>query len=130
MSTDSNHEFLDTMGQLCGTYYSPKKHHNPFPAGPYPAIDNTGFVANYITIADEDTGLPGVMHYGDTMKCATTNQIPVILQLAQEFAVCDQWYASIPGPTWPNRLFAMGATSSGLDDTPQGKYLKLRSRRF
>jgi phospholipase C len=118
MSTDSNHEFLDTMEQLCGAYYSPKNHNNPFPKGPYPKIDNSGFVANYITIADEDTGLPGIMHYGDTMKCATTDQIPVILQLAQEFAVCDQWYASIPGPTWPNRLFAMGATSSGLDDTP------------
>lgn len=123
MSTDSNHEFLDTMEQLCGTKYSPKNHNNPFPAGPYPKIDNSGFAANYITIADEDTGLPGVMHYGDTMKCATTDQIPVILQLAQEFAVCDQWYASIPGPTWPNRLFAMGATSSGLDDTPSKEHI-------
>jgi phospholipase C len=123
MTTDSNHEFLDTMEQLCGTYYEPKKKHNPFPKGPYPRIDNSGFTANYATTADEDTGLPDVAHYGDTMKCASTDQVPVILQLAQEFAVCDQWYASIPGPTWPNRLFAMGATSSGLDDTPSQKHI-------
>lgn len=118
MTTDSNHEFLDTMEQLCGPFYSPKLKRNPFPAGPYPTIDNTGFVANYATIADEDTGLPDYGHYADVMKCAAPEEVPVMVQLAKEFAICDQWYASIPGPTWPNRLFAMGATSSGLDDTP------------
>lgn len=117
MTTDSNHEFLDTMEQLCGTDYGPKGK-NPFPAGPYPPINNSGFVANYATIADEDTGLPNPADYGDVMKCCDPTEVPVIVQLAQEFAICDQWYCSIPGPTWPNRLFAMGASSSGLDDTP------------
>lgn len=117
MTTDSNHEFLDTMEQLCGTNYGPKGQ-NPFPAGPYPPIDNSGFAANYATVADEDTGLPNPADYGDVLKCCGPTDVPVMVQLAQEFAICDQWHCSIPGPTWPNRLFAMGASSSGLDDTP------------
>jgi phospholipase C len=42
----------------------------------------------------------------------------VIYQLATEYALCDQWFASMPGPTWPNRFFVHGASSSGLDHSP------------
>lgn len=53
------------------------------------------------------------------MACfATPTQLPVMQQLAQTFAICDQWYSSLPGPTWPNRFFLHGASSSGLDDSP------------
>ena len=45
-------------------------------------------------------------------------QLPVLNALAREFAVCDNWRASIPGPTWPNRLFAFAASSDGLDHSP------------
>src|SRR5665213_1706886 len=38
--------------------------------------------------------------------------------LAKEFAVCDHWYASLPGPTWPNRFFVHAASSGGLDHSP------------
>lgn len=27
--------------------------------------------------------------------------------LAHQFCVCDAWHASVPGDTWPNRLFAL-----------------------
>lgn len=123
MTTDPNHEFLDTMAQLCGTQYGPNAD-NPFATGgtgKYPTIDNSGFVANYATIADEDTGLPSASDFGDVMTGASSAQVSAMVQLAQEFAVCDRWYSSIPGPTWPNRLFAMAATSSGLDATPASK---------
>jgi phospholipase C len=42
----------------------------------------------------------------------------VIYQLATEFAVCDRWFSSLPGPTWPNRFFVHGASSAGLDHSP------------
>jgi hypothetical protein len=38
--------------------------------------------------------------------------------LAREFAICDQWFSSLPCPTWPNRFFQLAATSGGLDDSP------------
>src|SRR5258706_4628828 len=53
------------------------------------------------------------------MACfATPTQLPVLYQLATEFAICDQWHSSLPGPTWPNRFFVHGASSSGLDTSP------------
>jgi phospholipase C len=32
--------------------------------------------------------------------------------------VCDNWYGSLPGPTWPNRIFAHSGTSLGHVDMP------------
>lgn len=39
---------------------------------------------------------------------------PIINQLAQEFAVFDRWFCSIPSSTDPNRQFAMSGTSLGI----------------
>lgn len=33
--------------------------------------------------------------------------------LATAFAICQRWHASVPGPTWTNRLFALSGTSLG-----------------
>lgn len=39
---------------------------------------------------------------------------PIINTLASEFALFDSWFCSIPGPTDPNRQFAMSGTSNGV----------------
>jgi phospholipase C len=113
MPTDPGHEFLDVVEQLAGegsTYP---------PGGPYPPIDNSGFAANYATSTTEGPVPPPAQDIGDVMACfATPTQLPVMHQLATQFAVCDQWYSSLPGPTWPNRFFVHGASSSGLDASP------------
>ncbi len=54
------------------------------------------------------------------MKCFDPDQLPVLTTLAHSFAVCDRWFSSIPGPTWPNRFFIHAASSGGLDDSPSG----------
>jgi phospholipase C len=115
MPTDPGHEFLDTLEQLAGSQATYPR------GGPYPPIDNSGFAANYATSCSEHTGLPKKDQVGDVMACFdTAEQLPVLHRLATEFAVCDHWFSSIPGPTWPNRFFVHGASSSGLDDTPKG----------
>ncbi|MEO7521326.1 MAG: alkaline phosphatase family protein [Gemmatimonas sp.] len=48
------------------------------------------------------------------MECFTPEQLPALSTLAREFAICDFWFSSIPGPTWPNRLFVHCATSGGF----------------
>lgn len=117
MTTDPNHEFQDTFQQLCGQFAPTFPKNGPYPpTGDF--INNSGFAANYATVDDEHTGLPGLPDIGDVLACCTPDQIPAMYQLATEFAVCDNWFSSMPGPTWPNRLFAMGASSSGLDDSP------------
>jgi phospholipase C len=40
-------------------------------------------------------------------------QLPAITTLAKQFVTCNRWFASLPGPTGPNRLFAHCATSGG-----------------
>jgi phospholipase C len=47
----------------------------------------------------------------------TTKQLPVLTALADNFLVMDRFFASIPGPTWPNRQFFLSAQSEGLTET-------------
>lgn len=49
----------------------------------------------------------------DIMKCFAPESLPVLTELAREFAVCDQWFSSVPGATCPNRWFVHAATSNG-----------------
>ncbi|HEX8448072.1 MAG TPA: alkaline phosphatase family protein [Allosphingosinicella sp.] len=116
LGSDPGHEFLDVVEQLGGA-------NAPYP--PYPAIDNSGFAANYATSRTEGKPTPAPPgRIGDIMACfATSGQLPALYQLATSFAVCDRWHASLPGPTWPNRFFVHGASSSGLDDSPTEKQM-------
>jgi phospholipase C len=98
MPHDPGHEFNDVKVQLCGV------------KGDFPHIDNSGFVADYATVDPANAG--------EIMKCYAPEQVPVIVALAQEFAVCDHWFSSMPGPTWPNRFFIHAASSAGLDHSP------------
>ena len=43
-------------------------------------------------------------------------QVPVLSALASGFAVCDRWFCSVPGETWPNRNYLHAATSDGETD--------------
>jgi len=53
----------------------------------------------------------------DTMLGFDTSEIPVLSSLAQNNLYFDNWFSSMPGPTWPNRLFAHAASSGGLDNS-------------
>jgi phospholipase C len=50
----------------------------------------------------------------DPMGYHDRNQLPATYQLADAFTVCDRYFASVMGPTWPNRFFLHGASSNGL----------------
>ena len=104
MPSDPGHEFADVLEQLCGVNAKFKD--------AYPVVNNSGFVESYVR-----TG--GAAKPGEIMRCFNTEQnLPVLFDLASEFAICDNWFASIPGPTWPNRMFAHAASSGGLEHSP------------
>ncbi len=46
--------------------------------------------------------------------------LPVLHALARNFLICDHWFSSVPGPTWPNRFFVHSGTSLGHVDMPEG----------
>ena len=50
------------------------------------------------------------------MQCFDPEHVPVLSQLADEFALFNAWHASIPGPTMVNRAFLDSATSYGKTD--------------
>ena len=102
---DPGHEFDDVLEQLTGLA--------SWPAGGmpgYPPITNDHYVANFRQRGSSDPSA--------TMRCFEPDQLPILDTLAREFAVCDRWFCSMPGPTWPNRLFVHAASSAGLDDSP------------
>jgi phospholipase C len=79
--------------------------------------DMSGFVASAAaTLAGrgDGDGDPGcVMGYYDA------TDVPVYDHLAEQFAVCDRWFASVPGSTLPNRLYALcGVAAGSRDDRP------------
>src|ERR1700722_2060431 len=52
-----------------------------------------------------------------TMGYFAANDIPYHWLLAQNFLLCDNFFCSVLGPTWPNRLFLMSGTVFG-DNPP------------
>ncbi len=85
------------------------------------ASDCGGFVRNFARISaqraqekGEETPEPGlVMGYYDA------DELPVYEHLASEYCVVDRWFSSVPGATWPNRLYSMTGRADGTrDDRP------------
>jgi len=73
---------------------------DPYVADPVPPMTMQGFTANY---AARNKGVD----CGDCMTYFTPAQVPVSAFLANNFAVCDQWFASAPCQTFTNRVFAV-----------------------
>ena len=110
MPADPPHDFADVLEQLTtdGVYR---------PGQPYPPIDNGGFVANFARTAKPDRSHPrAALH--TAMAGAHPRQLPALHALAEAFVLCDHWYASMPGPTWPNRFFVHGASAMGWASGP------------
>ena len=109
MVVDPGHEFTDVLCQLGG----PAARYTR--GGNYPPIDHSGFVASYAEACNKADQQREV---SEILKCYSPDQLPVLNALAQEFAVRDHEHASMPGATWPNRMFVHLASSAGLDHGP------------
>jgi len=44
------------------------------------------------------------------------SDLPVYDHLAEKFAICQRWFASVPGATLPNRLYALAGSAAGSRD--------------
>ena len=76
-----------------------------------------GFVESFAkTLADRGVGDADP---GRVMGYYNADDVPVYDHLAREFAICDRWFSSVPGATWPNRLYAISGSAAGSrDDLP------------
>lgn len=57
------------------------------------------------------------LNWCDVMESFEPDAIPIITGLAENFSVMDKMFCSHAGPTWPNRMFALSATSAGSTST-------------
>ena len=97
---DPGHDFEDVFLQMYGVA----------PGTPVGYRSMSGFDVSY----QQHGGSPD-----DIMRCFRPDQGPVLSALARQYAVCDRWFSSVPGPTLPNRAFVHFGTSFGrLDMSP------------
>jgi phospholipase C len=106
LQVDPSHWTPDVLDQIYSVYKCGTKPPTLPTVGP-----NMSFVANYSY--RNNNSLPAAHKI---MRCFTPGNLPALTTLAREFAVCDAWYSSMPGQTWPNRIFVHAATSDGHID--------------
>ncbi|MBV9304064.1 MAG: hypothetical protein JOY62_11545 [Acidobacteriaceae bacterium] len=78
--------------------------------------DCKGFVRDFVQHSPQ---APTDERY-QIMDYFSLDDLPVLHTLARNFTICDHWFSSVPGPTWPNRFFVHSGTSLGHVDMPSG----------
>ena len=76
----------------------------------------TGFVRDFA----QHYPCSGIQERSEIMAFYARGTLPVLHALAENYAVCDRWFSSLPGPTWPNRFFVHSGTSLGHVKMPNG----------
>jgi len=84
---------------------------------------NGGFVRSFVE-SRKPADAVGPDLWSVPMGYYTSKDVPVYDHLARQYCVCDRWHASIPGDTWPNRLYATTGTK-GDKVTAEGLWAKL-----
>ncbi|MHC2385656.1 hypothetical protein ACVMFA_002216 [Bradyrhizobium liaoningense] len=93
---DPGHELLNVLNQMEG----PCKH----------------FVDDFVGLYPSST----LQQRQEIMSYYDDGDLPVLHKFAKNFTVCDRWFSSMPGPTWPNRVFAHTGTSKGYTNNGLG----------
>jgi phospholipase C len=97
--------------------------HSPHCVGEQLRGGNGGFVANFLDTRRDRDGKPVEIP-------AELRRLPVYDHLARQYCVCDAWHASVPGDTWPNRLYSLaGRQAESIGHRPGflhsvGRWLK------
>jgi phospholipase C len=100
------HSIHATNYQLCNDKAGP---------GSSLAATNNGFVRSY----NDELHVDHVSHPSPdmievVMQSFSPDKVPSINALADAFCLCDNWFAEVPGPTQPNRLYMHAGTSTGF----------------
>jgi phospholipase C len=103
MAFDPPHEFADVTEHIFGTSA-------PFKGQPEAM---NGFVQR---AARANSQLNAQGDPGSVMLGFGPGRLPALHALANEFAICQRWFSSVPGSTWPNRFFAHCASAGGYLD--------------
>jgi phospholipase C len=106
---DPGHDYADVTLQVFNS---------EAPTGP---PNMQGFVKSYLEVCIQPQNarpdhLSPVTQSRRIMDAYPDGKLPILQTLAREYAVCDHWFCSVPGPTLPNRKFVHAGTSGGQLD--------------
>lgn len=90
------------------------RHYLPNSLAQFDGGSNQGFVADFVRTHPASTP----EERREVMGYFSRGFLPGLHTLAEHFVACDRWFASLPGPTWMNRLFAHSGTSLGAVQEP------------
>lgn len=93
---DPNHEHPNVINQIKGP--------------------NKGYVSDFSTVYPAADW----MQRQEIMGYYSDGVLPNLHTLAKQYTVCDRWFSSMPGPTWPNRVFVHTGTSLGYTTNSMG----------
>jgi phospholipase C len=99
MDPDPKHETVDVLSQI--------------------ENNSGGFVSNFARTYPQSTA----EQRAQIMAYYPKGSLPVIHTLAENYLICDHWFSSLPGPTWPNRFFVHSGTCKGHVKMPSGVYI-------
>ena len=99
LNPDPKHEYTNVLRQLNSKY---------------------GYVCDYI---QSYPSCP-LEKKAEVMGIYPLDFLPALHTLARNFLVCDRWFSSLPGPTWPNRFFIHSGTTKGHVTMPNGVFDK------
>jgi phospholipase C len=113
---DPGEGYTATNSQLFGSTTAPTP----------PVATNQGFVTDFsYTLgweSKEGYSIIAGTTAGSIMGVFPPAMLPVLSGLARGFAVCDNWFGSVPTETLPNRAFVNAGTSQGHMDDKTTKY--------
>ncbi|KAJ3205197.1 hypothetical protein HDU67_008986 [Dinochytrium kinnereticum] len=104
VNLDPNHETIDVTEQIYGKGVDTLKASS---SGAIPTM--SGFID--VNSRTWNTTDPAVLR--QAIDGYNPKDVPISAALASEYAVFDRWFSSVPGPTYPNRLFLYSATANG-----------------
>jgi phospholipase C len=136
--TESNPDSAEQETRFLRRY--PGRRSHPRPGSSHFADVNLQIFGNPQGVPDGGPAMKGFVESYQThthnaaksrriMKCFSPDKVPVLTTLAKQYAICDRWFSSVPGPTLPNRSYIHSATSIGrVDMSPI--YGPTKRRRF
>ncbi|HKO44836.1 MAG TPA: alkaline phosphatase family protein [Pyrinomonadaceae bacterium] len=98
--------------RLKGTVFNLDPGHGPDEIAEQLMNKNGGFVINYTKVHEDDP----TFDPSSIMGYHNASSVPVYDHLARNFCICDRWFCSVPGATWPNRLYSVTGKSKGKDN--------------
>jgi phospholipase C len=120
------HSFKATAAQR-GNYNVELPRPWPLPILEVDVRDNEGFVLDFVrSITGSVTEAEDRLLRGDVMGYHPAEHMPMYRFLAEQYTVCDHWFASHPGPTLPNRFVTLtGQLARDGNGVPQVENPKL-----